>query len=508
MGDKYFFTLSSSQGLYQFQYDFQVSNAYIFRPLEVVNPGGTRVRSVVDYAFAHFVSAGVGLMDFWQLGVTLPVVSQASFLDPSAAGGAAPSNVFRIGDLRISSKLRLLDSNKSRWGVAIEPAMTIPLGGDQKYLGESSITGGLNIIGEFLITPRIRAAINTGFQALAERVVINNIDFQYRFLSALGLSANLGRQIVASIEGHGSTGVNKFFSSRESVNLEFTGGVKWKIKESGFSVGLGGGTCIVCGVRGAKARGFLDVGYRRMNESYALLSKKEEKMRIVTLGGKILLEPYEVYELVEKCPIESKDFQMDRDDPQCTEIYELAQVAEECPDQESYDPKEDNPKCMQVYALREYDTDKDLVPDTVDLCPTESGLVHEKGCPEKGFLIIAPEKGEIITRTIPFEFNKATLSPDAIPILDTLAGAIHSQPDIKLLSIEGHTDDVGGQEANLILSVERAKTVYNYLIDHGINPERLTYKGYGKKYPLSDNDNEEGRAVNRRVEFKIKKVSS
>ena len=62
-------------------------------------------------------------------------------------------------------------------------------------------------------------------------------------------------------------------------------------------------------------------------------------------------------------------------------------------------------------------------------------------------------------------------------------------------------DDRGDDGANQILSENRAKAVYNFLIEKGINPDRLSYKGYGETTPISTNDTEEGRAENRRTEF-------
>ena len=75
----------------------------------------------------------------------------------------------------------------------------------------------------------------------------------------------------------------------------------------------------------------------------------------------------------------------------------------------------------------------------------------------------------------------------------------------KNLKIElgGHTDNQGSEEYNQKLSLDRAKTVYEYLITKGISSNRLTYKGYGKTKPIATNDTEEGRAENRRTEFKI-----
>ena len=71
------------------------------------------------------------------------------------------------------------------------------------------------------------------------------------------------------------------------------------------------------------------------------------------------------------------------------------------------------------------------------------------------------------------------------------------------IEIQGHTDNEGTVAYNQQLSTNRAKAVYDYLIEAGINKERLQFKGYGFNQPIADNNTEAGRAKNRRTEFKI-----
>ena len=69
--------------------------------------------------------------------------------------------------------------------------------------------------------------------------------------------------------------------------------------------------------------------------------------------------------------------------------------------------------------------------------------------------------------------------------------------------IEGHTDNVGSEEMNQKLSESRAQEVYTYLVNNGIEEQRMKYSGYGLSRPISSNETDEGRALNRRTEFKI-----
>lgn len=102
-----------------------------------------------------------------------------------------------------------------------------------------------------------------------------------------------------------------------------------------------------------------------------------------------------------------------------------------------------------------------------------------------------------------FESNKSSLSPEAYPILVNAVQVLLSNPDLEV-EVQGHTDNVGNKDYNRKLSIERAETVKRFLISKGINPSRLTVVGYGDSQPISDNKTPQGKALNRRIEFKIK----
>ncbi|MDX2170094.1 MAG: OmpA family protein [Deltaproteobacteria bacterium] len=113
-----------------------------------------------------------------------------------------------------------------------------------------------------------------------------------------------------------------------------------------------------------------------------------------------------------------------------------------------------------------------------------------------------PVAKRIVLRGVGFDFNSATLRPDALPVLDQAALLLKENPDIAV-RVEGHTDNVGSAEYNLKLSVRRAEAVYRYLVNQGIDPERLRVEGFGLTRPVASNDTESGRAQNRRVELQV-----
>lgn len=101
-----------------------------------------------------------------------------------------------------------------------------------------------------------------------------------------------------------------------------------------------------------------------------------------------------------------------------------------------------------------------------------------------------------------FETGKATLQPESYTVLDELV-AYRVRKDDEKIELGGHTDNVGTAKSNLILSEARANTVRAYLLTKGIDPDRVTAKGYGFSVPVASNKTAAGRAQNRRTEVKI-----
>lgn len=161
------------------------------------------------------------------------------------------------------------------------------------------------------------------------------------------------------------------------------------------------------------------------------------------------------------------------------------------------------------------DSDGDGVPDDQDRCPdTPAGTqVDAQGCPLPP-PCKPPEAGQladfsgcavgdsIVLHGVNFEFDKARLTVNAKAILDMVVGALQAAPAVQV-EIGGHTDSRGSDSYNQRLSEERAHSVMAYLAEQGIDAARLTAKGYGETQPVADNDTDEGRELNRRVELKI-----
>ena len=111
-----------------------------------------------------------------------------------------------------------------------------------------------------------------------------------------------------------------------------------------------------------------------------------------------------------------------------------------------------------------------------------------------------PVKQRIILRGVNFDFNSSDIRSDARPVLDQAAELLKANPGVDV-RVEGHTDDIGSEEYNQALSVRRAESVYRYVVNRGVDPERFVVEGFGESRPIASNDTESGRAQNRRVEL-------
>ena len=142
------------------------------------------------------------------------------------------------------------------------------------------------------------------------------------------------------------------------------------------------------------------------------------------------------------------------------------------------------------------DADGDGVADAVDKCPnTPKGMkVGPNGCPKVVMDV------QLLAKNIYFETASDVIKSESFASLDKVASILVANP-MANLSIEGHTDNQGDANMNMDLSKRRAQSVLNYLSKKGVDVTHLKAVGFGETKPLADNDTDEGRALNRRVEL-------
>ncbi|TXD83774.1 OmpA family protein [Subsaximicrobium wynnwilliamsii] len=149
------------------------------------------------------------------------------------------------------------------------------------------------------------------------------------------------------------------------------------------------------------------------------------------------------------------------------------------------------------------DTDGDGVLNKDDKCPNEVGTVANNGCPE-----VEPTEEEMkelneYARSILFETGKSSFQKETDGVLKAMVAILKEYPQANFL-IEGHTDSVGAEQTNELLSDRRANAVMDYLVANGIAQDRLTAKGYGEANPIATNKTAAGRKNNRRVEVSLR----
>jgi outer membrane protein OmpA-like peptidoglycan-associated protein len=164
-------------------------------------------------------------------------------------------------------------------------------------------------------------------------------------------------------------------------------------------------------------------------------------------------------------------------------------------------PKSDDPKKNGCPLPK--DSDGDGIIDPEDACPAKAGAASEDpqkhGCPRAE---VSGERVVILDR-IEFDTGEATIRPESALILDAVRAVLAENPRIKKLRVEGHTDNRGARPMNVGLSRKRAAAVVQWLVEHGIDQNRLTSQGFGPDKPVDNNDTDAGRQNNRRVEFHI-----
>lgn len=199
------------------------------------------------------------------------------------------------------------------------------------------------------------------------------------------------------------------------------------------------------------------------------------------------------------CPLEPEDRDDYLDTDGCRESDNDLDAVPDDVDQCDNEP-EDRDGTNDSDGCPDPDNDHDNVLDVRDRCPNEPGVEAESGCPRVYENVEVTSTGIVIRQQIFFAFNRAVIQSQSFTILDTVAQVMRDFPDVSI-EVQGHTDSRGNDAFNLRLSQQRADAVRQYLIQQGISEARLTSRGYGETQPIETNATNEGRGLNRRVEF-------
>lgn len=197
------------------------------------------------------------------------------------------------------------------------------------------------------------------------------------------------------------------------------------------------------------------------------------------------------------CPDADGDGVKDSDDA-CPNVAGLASL-NGCPDADGDGITDAADACPNAAGSADMngcpDADGDKVADKDDECPTVPGPASNGGCPEYPLSMLADYD-------INFDLEKYNIDSEDVQRLSTVIKVLLANSDANI-SIEGHADNTGEESFNNPLSNNRASSIKDYLVNVGVDADRLSTKAFGESKPKASNKTAEGRAINRRVEFKV-----
>jgi outer membrane protein OmpA-like peptidoglycan-associated protein len=469
-----------------------------------------QVGQPVTYQLITYADIGVEIVDRFAIQIELPVIlNQGSNRTdvaglPGDATTASPSAAAAM-DLRADARVILYRNDARSFKLAANATLWAPTGNKYSYSGDGSLGGGIGVAAEYDIK-KVFFLLNTGFQFRPSNSIGDfSVGPEWRY--GVGVfaplrdgSIRLGAEIFGSlgIGGTGATGLGA------NAPIEWMGEGRFYLdqKKRGWA-GVGGGTRLSAGYA-PDFRVVAVIGY-----SFPIADTDPgapgKRFKFEDHGGD--RDHDKIPDDIDLCPDEPEDGKPPNPDDGCPALPDrdgdgIPDNVDKCPDQpEDFDGIQDADGCP------EDDADKDGIPDAQDACPKEPGDADpdpkKNGCPK--FIRRISGSTEIqILKVIEFATGRAQILPKSFPILDEVVRLLKVNPEIKVLGIEGHTDNRGSDKLNEKLSDDRAHSVMKYLSEHGIEAGRLTAQGFGPKRPIADNNTNDGRQRNRRVEFHIK----
>jgi len=411
-----------------------------------------------------------------------------------------------LGDFRVQGVIPVYNASEA-FAVAIVPKVALPTG-TANALTRQGLQGGLSVaVGGEIESARLGYLANAGITgSMADE------------LGGVGLGSTVDAVIGSYVRPTSSFRIGGEFdlhgglakglersNTTASVHLFAN-----NVLDNGVGMTLGAGTGLLSGLGAPDYRLF--AGF-----SYAQIERDRDQDGLV--------------DKIDTCPQEAEDFDDFEDLDGCPDLDNdgdtVADVVDSCPNTpEDADGFEDSDGCPDA------NNDEDSLVDADDLCPNEAGPPEAQGCPDldgdgvpdlRDKCINDPKpsdeppdasdgcpKEAWITQVglsfkgkILFENGRAVLMEDSLALLDKLKALLDEHPEAGRVEVQGHTDNTGAPDDNLKLSEERATAVRAYLVEKGIEEQRLIAKGYGPDRPISTNRTERGREQNRRVAFEF-----
>lgn len=483
----------------------------------------------VGIQFLNRMTFTVAVPFYWLDGKN-PDYSLATPPSPLTRGKPVNAAGFAMGDTRLELRGVIVRTNDQRGALGASVMMMAPSGGSPSagFGGDGSTNFGFGIQGEYDFK-RVVVMASTGVQLRPQNSINYPAEYQtspgsHPVPSGLGVGAEwrwavgafmpfkngkyrIGANLMGQVGIQADSVIGDTFNTVRNFPWEWSveGRMKLTDKERVW-VGLSAGSLLNVSYGAPDFRVVGVVGFwLPILESEGISPDAKLAMREKWRAEHTQDSDNDgIPDDIDACPADPEDhlgadtndgcpIPPDRDKDGIPDQYD------KCPDvPEDKDGIDDGDGCP------EDDADNDGVADAQDACPKEpgkpSGDPKKNGCPT----FIAMEGNVIrILQQVHFQTGSAKILDDSFPMLQEIANVLKANPNIKHMSVEGHTDNKGDAAMNLKLSQDRAAAVVAWLSQHGIDGARLESHGYGLTKPIDTNDTEKGRAANRRVEFKI-----
>ncbi len=490
---------------------------------------------VVENQLSMYGSAGFQFLDRFTLGVNFPWVPYQSGSNPDygpgnlvAPGQASPTPVNvggpTDGDVRLDARAVVLRSSSRRTSLGAQASVFLPTGTKTDFGGDGSAGVLLMVSGEHSFG-QLTLVANTGVHMRPEHTINDpvgksglGVSNEWRWAvggfvplrdGTFRIGATVFGQTGLTTSDNGVVGSTIFTEKNTPIEWEVEGRMRFGPAHHWW-FGVSGGTRLVGNAYGApdfRAVGLLGT-YVPLFDTHP----KSPEERVAEARdrwrreGQLDRDKDGIPDDIDLCPNEPEDHRGNDPNDGCPMPPDrdgdgILDRSDKCPDQpEDKDGIDDGDGCPEV------DADSDGVPDVEDACPKVPGKRNadpkKNGCPT---FIVTDGSTIRVLQQVHFQFGTSKILPDSFPVLGEINDLLRANPSIERVSIEGHTDNHGAAELNRRLSQDRANSVMAWLVQHGVDANRLEAHGYGLERPIEDNKTEAGRAANRRVEFKIVK---
>ena len=515
--------------------------SYTSRPLVIVEQteqGDDLTSPIVDQQLAMHGVIGLGLFNVLQLDLDVPLylVNEGDLPQEFSSAG--------FGDIRLRLKAKIYGQEEG-FGAGVAFDTSLPTGSTERYVGEGAVTFAPRLVLDYDFGPLV-VMLNGGVRFREEAQFGNNIDLGPAATFGVAAELELMRGLLlVTADLFGRSSLRDFLSS-EDTPVELLLGGKL-IAAHGITIAGAAGGGLTPGAGAAAFRMLLSIGWAPRNVDFdgdgipndidecpdepedfdgfqdedGCPDPDNDRDGIPDDVDQCPDDPEDIDGFededgcpdldndgdgipddVDECPDEPEDFDGFEDEDGCPDLDndgdQIPDAQDQCPNEpEDFDGFQDEDGCPDP------DNDTDKIPDTEDSCPNEPGLIEDQGCPPAETKAVR-EAGQIrILDKVFFETGEAVIKPESFDLLRQVALVLRTNDDITKVEVGGHTDDRGNDQKNLELSQRRADAVRQWLVDYGIEAERLVAVGYGETTPLEQGRSADARAANRRVEFKI-----